>query len=292
MSHQSGYVAILGKPNAGKSTLLNQLLGTRLAITTPKAQTTRHQIAGIYSNEEMQIIFLDTPGIITPTYSLQEAMMQTVRRAKADSDLVLFVFDPRDPHPSDQVIDLLHSFHKPILLIVNKSDQYSPDDPVIQHAVEGVQKRLKIAETIYLSALTGDQVPELLEQIQKRIPEGPAYFPKDELSEHPMRFFASELIREQIFMQTHEEIPYSCTVEVSQYEEAPEIDRIYAEIIVNRESQKGILIGKGGVTIKSIGIKSRESIQEFTGKQVYLDLRVKVREKWREQENWVKRLGY
>lgn len=292
MPHQSGYVAILGKPNAGKSTLLNQLLGARLAITTPKAQTTRHQIAGIYSDEEMQIIFLDTPGIITPTYSLQVAMMQTVRRAKADSDLVLFVFDPQDPHPSDQVIELLHSFQKPILLVVNKLDQFNPEDPAIQRIIEDLKHRLKIAETVFLSALTGENVPELLEKIRQRIPEGPAYFPKDELSEHPMRFFASELIREQIFMQTHEEIPYSCTVEVSQYEETPEIDRIYAEIIVNRESQKGMLIGKGGATIKNIGIKARESIQEFTGKQAYLDLRVKVREKWREKESWVKRLGY
>ncbi len=292
MPHHSGYVAILGKPNAGKSTLLNQLLGTRLAITTPKAQTTRHQIAGIYSDEEMQIIFLDTPGIITPTYSLQEAMMQTVRRAKADSDLVLFVFDPQDPYPSDQVVDLLRSFHKPILLIVNKLDQFNPDDPTIQIAVKNLQERLKITKTIFLSALTGEHLSDLLELLRTLIPEGPAYFPKDELSEHPMRFFASELIREQIFMQTHEEIPYSCTVEISQYEETPILDRIYAEIIVNRESQKGILIGKGGVTIKSIGSKARESIEEFTGKQAYLDLRVKVREKWRDQESWVKRLGY
>ncbi|MEX0610318.1 MAG: GTPase Era [Balneolaceae bacterium] len=288
--HKSGYAAIIGKPNAGKSTLMNQILGSKISITTHKAQTTRHQIVGIYSDENTQIIFLDTPGVISPKYELQKAMMKTVARARSDADLILFIFDPMDSHPTDEVVELLKSINKPVHLVVNKMD--AADQEKAEKAVTDLQSQMKIHSVHYVSALQGAGVPELIEGIRKRLLPGPPFYPKDELSEQPVRFFVSELIREQVFLQFHEEIPYSCSVEVISYEEDIDIDRISADIIVNRKSQKGMLIGKRGSAIKELGIKSRESIEEFIGKQAFLELHVKVREKWREKEGWVRNLGY
>lgn len=288
--HKSGYAAIIGKPNAGKSTMMNQVLGSKISITTHKAQTTRHQIVGIYSDDDTQVIFLDTPGVISPKYELQKAMMKTVERARSDADLILFIFDPLDTHPTDEVVELLKSINKPIYLVVNKMDAV---DPVkAEKAVADLQEKMKIHSVYYVSALNGTGVPELISGIRKTLLPGPPYYPKDELSEQPVRFFVSELIREQVFLQFHEEIPYSCSVEVISYEEDTDIDRISADIIVNRKSQKGMLIGKGGSAIKELGIKSRASIEEFIGKQAFLELHVKVREKWREKEGWVRNLGY
>src|SRR5690554_2933084 len=288
--HKSGYAAIIGKPNAGKSTLMNQILGSKISITTHKAQTTRHQIMGIYSDDDTQIIFLDTPGVISPKYELQKAMMKTVERARTDADLILFIFDPMDSRPSDEVVGLLKSINKPIILVVNKMDEA---DPVrAEKSVADIKGSMKIHSVQYLSALTGNGIDGLISEIRSLLLPGPPFFPKDELSEQPVRFFVSELIREQIFLQFHEEIPYSCTVEIVSYEEDIDLDRITADIIVNRKSQKGMLIGKGGSAIKKLGTIARESIEEFIGKQAYLELHVKVREKWREKEGWVKSLGY
>lgn len=288
--HKSGYAAIIGKPNAGKSTLMNRILGTKISITTHKAQTTRHQVVGIYSDEDTQIIFLDTPGVITPKYELQRAMMNTVERARTDADLILFIFDPTDKHPTDEVIELLKSINKPIFLVVNKID--SIEQGKAETKVAELEKRLRLKSVHYVSATRGDGVTELIEAIRSQLMPGPPFYPKEDLSEHPVRFFVSELIREQLYLQFQEEIPYSCTVDMISYEEDEDIDRISAEIIVNRKSQKGMLIGKGGSAIKELGIKSRESIEEFIGKKVFLELHVKVREKWREKENWVRNLGY
>ena len=288
--HKSGYVAIIGKPNAGKSTLMNRILGSKISITTHKAQTTRHQIVGIYSDENTQIVFLDTPGVITPKYELQKAMMGSVERARNDADLILFIFDPTDYHPTDEVLSLLESINKPVLLVVNKMDAASKADA--ERKVSTIQKNLKTASVHYISATAGTGIQDLMDDIRSKLLPGPPYYPKDMLSEQPVRFFVAELIREQIFLQFQEEIPYSCTVDVISYEESDEIDRISADIIVNRKSQKGMLIGKGGKAIKKLGIASRETIEEFIGKQVFLDLHVKVREKWREKSNWVKNLGY
>ncbi|TVR36283.1 MAG: GTPase Era [Balneolaceae bacterium] len=288
--HKSGYAAIIGKPNAGKSTLMNRILGSKISITTHKAQTTRHQIVGIYSDDDTQIVFLDTPGVISPKYELQKAMMKTVERARSDADVILFIFDPTDTHPTDEVIELLRSINKPILLVVNKIDAI--DRAQADQKVSLLKDKLKFQSIHYVSATVGIGVEELMESIRSLLMPGPPFYPKEDLSEHPVRFFVSELIREQVYLQFQEEIPYSCTVEVISYEEDIDIDRISAEIIVNRKSQKGMLIGKGGVAIKNLGIKSRESIEEFIGKQVFLDLHVKVREKWREKENWVRNLGY
>lgn len=289
-TYKSGYAAIIGKPNAGKSTLMNQILGSKISIATHKAQTTRHQVVGIYSDEQTQIIFLDTPGVITPKYELQKAMMNTVARARADADLILFIFDPTDKKPTDEVIELLRSIEKPVILVVNKMDKAEPLQA--KNAVAQIEQKLKVHSVQYLSAITGEGIPLLIQEIRGLLQPGPPFYPDDELSEHPVRFFVTELIREQIYLQFHEEIPYSCTVEIVSYEEDESLDRITADIIVNRKSQKGMLIGKGGSAIKNLGIKSREAIENFIGKQVFLDLHVKVREKWRENEGWVRNLGY
>ena len=289
-NHKSGYAAIIGKPNAGKSTLMNRILGTKISITTHKPQTTRHQVVGIFSDDVTQIIFLDTPGVISPKYELQKAMMKTVERARRDADMILFIFDPTDTHPTDEVIELLRTINKPILLIVNKIDAINKEKAEKKTAL--IEENLKLAGIHYVSALTGEGIDKLMDSVRAYLMPGPPFYPKEDLSEHPIRFFVSELIREQIFLQFHDEIPYSCTVNVINYEAAEDIDRINAEIIVNRKSQKGMLIGKGGEAIKNLGIKSRETIEELVGKQVFLDLHVKVREKWREKENWVRNLGY
>lgn len=288
--YKSGYAAIIGKPNAGKSTLMNQILGSKISITTHKAQTTRHQVVGIYSDEQTQIIFLDTPGVISPTYELQKAMMKTVERARKDADVILFIFDPTDKHPTDEVIELLKSINKPILLVVNKMDTISKDKA--EKKVSLLEDQLKFKSIHYVSALQGEGIADLITDIRTVLIPGPPYYPEEDLSEHPVRFFVSELIREQVYLQFQEEIPYSCTVDVISYSEDIDIDRISAEIIVNRKSQKGMLIGKGGKAIKNLGIAARASIEEFIGKKVFLDLHVKVREKWREKENWVRNLGY
>ncbi|PTM20434.1 MAG: GTPase Era [Bacteroidetes bacterium] len=288
--HRSGYVAIIGKPNAGKSTLMNAILGTKLSITTRKPQTTRHQIVGIHSDEDSQIIFLDTPGVITPEYELQKAMMASVQRAKTDADLILFITDPTDSVPGDEVIDLLRSIQKPMLLIINKTDKARPEQ--VEALQTFVEKALRPKNTLKVSALRQDGIESLMDEVKRHLPYGPALYSKEDLSEHPMRFFVAEFIREQIFLLFHDEIPYSCTVEVIRYQEQEDLDRISADIIVNRKSQKGMLIGKGGSAIKRLGIQSRKSIEAFTGRQAFLELHVKVREKWREKEGWVRSLGY
>lgn len=269
---------------------MNRILGTKISITTHKAQTTRHQVVGIYSDDDTQIIFLDTPGVITPKYELQRAMMNTVNRARADADVLLFIFDPTDKHPTTEVINLLKSINKPIILVVNKLDLIK--NKTAEQKALLIEEKLKVSSIHYLSALTGEGIPELVDDIRSHLQPGPPFYPKEDLSEHPVRFFVSELIREQLFLQFQQEIPYSCTVDVISYDTDIDIDRISADIIVNRKSQKGMLIGKGGKAIKQLGIDARKAIQEFIGKKVFLDLHVKVREKWRENENWVRNLGY
>lgn len=288
--HKSGYVAIVGKPNAGKSTLMNRILGTKLSITTHKPQTTRHQIIGIHSEENAQIIFLDTPGIINPKYELQKAMMKFVEKAEKEADVVLFIVEASENNLPDYAFDPLKQLKKPVILVINKIDDRE-QETVVKLARE-LEGKFEFSDTVFISALNGIGIESLMEAIKQYILPGPPFYPKDELSEHPVRFFASELIREQVFLQYHEEIPYSTTVDVIQYEEREDMDYINAEIIVNRTSQKGMIIGKGGNAIKKLGMAARESIEEFVGRKVYLDLHVKVREKWREKENMVRNLGY
>ena len=289
-THKSGYVAIVGKPNAGKSTLMNQILGTKLSIATHKAQTTRHQIVGIHSDDNSQIIFLDTPGIINPRYKLQKAMMHFVQKAEKEADLILFIVDINSSEIPEFVFKELKRFQKSVFLVINKVDKSNEDS--ILETVKYLNDKFQFSNTLQISALENTGINVLLTSIKKQLLPGPPFYPKDELSDHPTRFFVSELIREQLFLQYHEELPYSATVEVIQYEERSDLDYINAEVIVNRTSQKGMIIGKHGTAIKKLGIESRKSIQEFIDRKVFLDLHVKVREKWREKENMVRNLGY
>ncbi len=290
MKHKSGYIAIIGKPNAGKSTIMNRILRNKISITTHKPQTTRHQILGIHSEDNLQIIFLDTPGIIKPKYELQKAMMRLVDRARNDADLILFIVDVTDAEIPDRLFELFRSIQTPLVLVLNKMDKI--DHTKGKSISEKLNERFSFDETTYISALTGEGVQDLMKLIKQRLPEGPAYYPKEMLSEQPVRFFVAELIREQLYLQFHQELPYSCTVDIIKYDERDDMDYINAEVIVNRNSQKGMLIGKGGKAIKELGKNSRETIEGFLDKKIYLDLRVKVREKWREDSNMVRNFGY
>ena len=290
MLHKSGYIAIVGKPNAGKSTLMNQILGTKLSITTHKAQTTRHQIIGIHSDDDFQIIFLDTPGIIHPKYELQKAMMRFVEKAEKEADVILFIVDAKENNMPEYAFDSLKQIKKPVILVLNKVDASNPEE--IETLSKNLNEYFPFQKTISVSALHGQGVEGLMSEIQDLLPFGPPFYPKDDLSELPVRFFVSELIREQVFLQYHEELPYSATVDVIIYEERDDLDYINAEVIVNRNSQKGMIIGKGGRAIKKLGMESRKSIEEFVGRKVFLDLHVKVRDKWRDNENMVRNFGY
>ncbi|GAA5522029.1 GTPase Era [Aliifodinibius salicampi] len=289
--HRSGYVAIIGKPNAGKSTLMNRLLGSKVSITTHKPQTTRHQILGIHSEEDMQIIFLDTPGVIDPSYELQKAMMKTVDRARTDADIILLIVDVTDYEVPGRIFKMFSSMkNKKIFLVINKIDKTSEQQAEV--VANNIQERFDFDDTLFVSALNGEGLQNLMDTIKADIPSGPPFYPKDMLSEQPVRFFVAEMIREQLFLLYHQEIPYSSTINIVQYDERDDLDYISADIIVNRESQKGILIGKGGKAIKKLGKNAREVIQKFVDKKIYLDLHVKVREKWRENPSHVRHYGY
>lgn len=289
--HKSGYVAILGKPNAGKSTLMNRLLGNKISITTHKPQTTRHQILGIHSEEDMQIIFLDTPGIINPNYELQKAMMKTVDRARRDADILLLIVDVTDHQIPQRIYKMFKEMkNKEIFLVLNKIDKVSDQETEV--VAKQIQANFEFDNTLYVSALNGAGLQELMDTIKANIKPGPPFYPKDMISEQPVRFFVAEMIREQLFLLYHQEIPYSSTIDIVQYDERDDLDYISADIIVNRDSQKGILIGKGGKAIKKLGKSAREVIEDFVDKKVYLDLHVKVREKWREDPSRVRHYGY
>lgn len=287
--HRSGYVALVGKPNVGKSTLLNALLGRKLSIVTPKAQTTRHRILGIYSDDATQIIFLDTPGIIQPRYKLQEVMMHAVSDAVADADLLVFMGDATQDRPD--TFSLEHIGNRPALLALNKIDLIRQEEalPLVEQYV--VLRAFE--EVIPISALKGFNLDVLMAEIKKRLPLGPPFYPKDMISEHPERFFVAEIIREKVFQHYRQEVPYSVAVNLTSYEERPEgKDLIDAEIVVERDSQKGILIGKGGKALKRIGTEARKDIEAFLGKSVYLKLFVKVRSDWRNRDTLLRSYGY
>ncbi len=290
--HRSGFVGIIGRPNAGKSTLFNRLLGQKLSIITHKAQTTRHRIPGFYSDDNCQIVFLDTPGIIQPAYLLQEKMMDQVLRLRKDADLLVHMVDGNRPPDADDVVwETLGELKLPVILAVNKIDLMG-DSAAAMEVLGSCRKHFDYVDAIAISALDGNGVQELVERIRDRLPPGPAFYPKDQASDLSMRFFVSELIREQLFLLYDKEVPYSCAVNVVEYREEENIDHIDAEIVVSRNSQKGILIGKKGAHLKELGIRSRKEIEQLTGKQANLKLFVKVREKWREKETFLKSYGY
>ena len=291
-SFKSGFVNIIGNPNVGKSTLLNALLGEPLSIISPKPQTTRHRIHGILTTDTHQIVFSDTPGFIDETsYRLHEKMNRYVHGSFTDADLMLFMTTPNEVYPEEQtLLRKLEKLTVPVFLVLNKVDQHSTDE--ILQALTAWQDRFSFAEFFPISALKSQNTDRLLEFIIARLPHGPKYYPDDQLSNRDMRFFVSEMIREQIFLNYREEIPYSTEVVVQQYKESPEITRIEAVIFVNRKTQVSILVGKGGQSIKTLGIAARKRIEEFTDQRIHLELFVKTRENWRDDEKHLNQLGY
>lgn len=290
MSHKAGFVSIIGKPNAGKSTLMNALVGEKMSIITPKAQTTRHRIIGIVNDEDHQIVFSDTPGVIKPNYSLQESMMNFVQGSLIDADLILFVTDINERYDENDVIERLRKTNSPVAVLINKIDKSSEEE--VKAKIEFWQQTLNPEAIFAIAALLQHNVLAVMNYIKEKLPEHAPYYEKDELTDKSMRFFVSEMIREKVFKLYDKEIPYSTEVIVTSYKEEPNITRIAAEIIVERDSQKNIIIGKAGAMIKKVGTYARQDIEEFIGGKVFLELFVKVIPDWRSKKNYLKRFGY
>lgn len=289
--HKSGFVNIVGSPNVGKSTLMNQLLGEKLSIVTSKAQTTRHRIHGILNEENYQIVFSDTPGVVNASYELHQTMMSYVETSLKDADVLLLITDVfEDDMNHKETLEKIKHLKVPVICLVNKIDLKDQDD--VAERLAFWQGTLPEAEILPISAKHGFNVEPILEMILEKLPESPPYFDKESISDRPMRFFISEIIREKIFLNLKKEVPYACQVEVTDYVEEPDIIKIRAVIIVERDSQKGILIGAKGRQLKYIGMDSRKDIQKFVGKKVFLETFVKVDKDWRNNENKLKKYGY
>ena len=295
--HRSGFISIIGRPNVGKSTLMNALVGERMSIITSKPQTTRHRILGIVSTDEYQLVFSDTPGIVVdPGYKMHEAMNRFVSGTFVDSDVMLFVTDIYDQYdPEGPTVSRLKSLTIPLFLVINKTDLATEEQ--ILALIKKWNEWVPFKETIPVSAMNKINTDRLLELIIQYTPQGPVYYPKDQLTDRPERFFVSEIIREKILQQYKKEVPYSCEVAVESFKEdttksGEAIIRIEAHIYVNRKTQKPILIGKDGSAIKKLGTAARKDIERFTGKKIYLELYVKVRENWRDDERSLKKFGY
>jgi GTP-binding protein Era len=288
--HRSGFVAILGKPNAGKSTLLNALLGQKLSIITPKAQTTRHRILGFDNGEDYQIVYSDTPGLIRPKYRLQEKMMDSVGKSLEGADLVVLLVAADETFPEEDLLQLAAQTRIPKILALNKVDIVSPEK--VEKRIKSVSEKVDFVETIALSALNSFNVKELRELILLHLPEGPPYYDKESLSDRPERFFVSEIVREKIFEFMEEEIPYSCEVDVIKFDEDDRLIRIMADIHVERRTQKGMIIGKGGSMLKKIGTAARHDLETFLDKKVFLELYVRVTEGWKDKDTRLKGFGY
>ena len=287
---KSGFVNIFGKPNAGKSTLLNALMGEKLAIVSPKVQTTRHRIKGILTNPDYQVIFSDTPGIIEPKYKLHEKMMQAVKGSLEDADIALLIVDIKDDLAEANEIFLSLSLKAPALVILNKVDV--SDTATIEKAKNFFSAKDYCKQVVAVSALRKTGLKELLDVILSLLPEGEPFYTDDNLSDLPMKFFVGEMIREKIFYLYQDEIPYHATVLVQEYKEKTTLTKISADIILQRETQKGIVLGEGGKMIKQLGTLARKDIEEFIGSKVFLELFVKVRPKWRDNEMQLKEYGY
>ena len=288
---KSGFVNIFGAPNAGKSTLLNLLLGERLVIISPKVQTTRHRILGILTEPDYQIVFSDTPGIIEPKYKLHEKMMQQVKGALEDADVAILMHDITQPIEEFQALSDSLRLKVPALLLLNKTDTIK-DKSTIEPLVKLYKERFPKMEVLAISARKQTGTDKIMPLILKSLPEGFAFYPDDSISDRSERFFVGEMIREQIYALYEEEIPYHAAVLVQSFEEKTNLNVIKADIIVSRETQKMILLGKGGSMIKQLGINSRKVIEEFLQKKVHLELFVKVRPKWRDNENYLREYGY
>ena len=289
--YKSGFVNIIGNPNVGKSTLMNKLIGERLSIITSKAQTTRHRILGIVNDENHQIVFSDTPGIIQPNYNLQSSMMKFVRSAFQDADVFLYMVEIGEKSLKDKsFFERLKNTDVPILLLINKIDTSNQEG--VENAVKHWQEELPKAKIIPISALEGFGVENIMNEIKAMLPEGTPFFPKDALTDKPERFFVSEIIREKILLNYQKEIPYSVEVVVESFKEEETIIRIGAIINVARETQKGIIIGHQGKALKKVGTQARKDLETFFGKKVFLELFVKVTKNWRDNDQDLKRFGY
>ena len=290
---KSGFVAIVGRPNVGKSTFMNYVLGQKIAIMSDKAQTTRNKIQGVYTNQECQIVFLDTPGIHKPKHELGNFMVESAYSALKEVDAVLFMVNAAEKRgPGDDfIIEKLKNIKTPVFLVFNKIDLISPDE--LLDRVESYQETIPFAGIIPISVLQGNNVQELMTTLTNHLPEGPQYYPSDQITDHPEYFVVSELIREKILHLTKEEIPHSVAVTVDKMQK-DEFDKVhvYANIIVERPTQKGIIIGKGGKLLKEIGVRARKDIEQLLGNKVYLELWVKVEKDWRKKKSHLQDFGY
>lgn len=291
MEHRSGFVNILGNPNVGKSTLMNVLVGQRLSVATPKAQTTRHRIMGILSGDDYQIVYSDTPGILNPKYRLQSAMMRSVESALEDADLILYVTDVVETISKNEAyLNRILTSSVDKIIVINKIDL--TDQPGLEQLVSTWNTLAPEVPLFPVSAVNRFNTANLLKEIIKRLPAGPPYFPKDQLTDRYERFFVTEIIRGKIFEQYQKEIPYSVEVEIESYTEEPGLNRIGAVIYVARESQKGIIIGHKGSRLKRVGTEARREMEDFLGKKVFLEMHVKVAPEWRDNPRMLKKFGY
>ncbi len=289
--HRSGFVNIIGNPNVGKSTLMNALVGERISIITSKSQTTRHRILGIVNGEDFQIVYSDTPGIIKPNYKLQEKMMDFVSLSFDDADVFLYVTDVvESAEKNAEYIERLSKVKIPVLCLINKIDLVSNEE--VENLRLFWENRLPNAKIFEISALNGTNLDTVFNEIISLLPEGPAWFPKDQLTDKTERFIVSEIIREKILLNYQKEIPYSCEVAIEEFKESPDLIRIKSVIIVERQSQKGIIIGNKGAAIKKVGTQARLDIEKFFGKKVFLETFVKVEKDWRNNDRNLSNFGY
>lgn len=291
MSHKAGFVNIIGNPNVGKSTLMNAFVGERLSIITSKAQTTRHRILGIVNGEDFQVVLSDTPGIIKPAYELQTSMMEFVKSAFDDADVLLYMVELGEKELKDEAFfQKIQSAKIPVLVLLNKIDK--GDEAALMEAVKHWEDKVPNAEVFAISALTNFGVPQVFQRILELLPESPPFYPKDQLTDKPERFFVNETIREKILMQYKKEIPYAVEIDTEEFLEDEKMIRIRSVIMVERESQKGIVIGHKGTPLKWVGIESRKELEKFFGKHIHLELYVKVNKNWRNDPQQLKRFGY
>ncbi|HEY5688731.1 MAG TPA: GTPase Era [Yeosuana sp.] len=291
MNHKAGFVNIIGNPNVGKSTLMNAFVGEKLSIITSKAQTTRHRILGIVNGDDFQVVLSDTPGIIKPAYELQESMMGFVKSAFEDADVLLYMVEIGEQELKDEAFfNKITSSKIPVLLLLNKIDKSNQEQ--LETQVQLWSEKVPNAEIFPISALEGFNVKEVFNRIIELLPDSPAFYPKDQLTDKPERFFINETIREKILMHYKKEIPYAVEVDTEEFFEEENIIRVRSVIMVERETQKGIIIGHKGTALKRVGVEARKDLEKFFGKQIHIELYVKVNKNWRSNVNQLKRFGY
>ena len=291
MTHKAGFVNIIGNPNVGKSTLMNAFVGERLSIITSKAQTTRHRILGIVNGKDFQVILSDTPGIIKPAYSLQESMMNFVKSAFEDADVLIYMVEIGEKDLKDEAFfNKIITSKIPVLLLINKID--TSNQEAVEQSVSYWQEKVPNASVLPISALEDFNIKEVFDKLIDILPESPAFYPKDQLTDKPERFFVNEKIREKILLHYKKEVPYSVEIETEEFKEEKKLIRIRSIIMVERETQKGIIIGHKGAALKRVGAEARKDLEQFFGKKIFLELYVKVNKNWRSNKKQLRRFGY